>query len=109
MRPGLLALVAVLVAAWPVRAVDKEAVNASVEKGVKYLKATEGLWLTDQAGLTALCGLTLLECGVPTDDDTIQKAALAVRNGAVQSDQTYAISLAILFLDRLGEPVDVSL
>ncbi len=111
-RLGVLALAAVLLAALPARAVDKEAVNAAVEKGVRYLKArqmTDGTWSYDQIGLTALCGLTLLECGVPVDDADVQKAAAAVRAAAVNADQTYSIALSILFLDRLGESVDVAL
>jgi hypothetical protein len=111
---GLVVLaVAALTAAAPSRAADKEAVNAAVERGRKNLLATQhdtGTWASEHpTGLTALCGLTLLECGVPVDDAAVQKAAAAVRAASVTLSQTYEISLAILFLDRLGEPVDVSL
>jgi hypothetical protein len=112
MRLGVWALAAALVAAVPARAVDKEAVNAAIEKGVKSLRASQlegGTWGGDQIGQTALVGLALLECDVPPDDPAIQKAAAAVRSAAVTADQTYSISLCIMFLDKLGEPVDVTL
>jgi hypothetical protein len=112
MRLGVLALATALLAAWPARAADKAAIDAAVEKGVKHLKALQlegGTWPHEQSGLTALAGLTLLECGVPAEDAHIQKAAAAVRAAAVDADQTYSLALAVLFLDRLGEPVDVAL
>jgi hypothetical protein len=110
--PGALALATSVLLAAPARALDKEAVNAAVEKGVKCLRACQlnnGTWAGEQIGQTALTALTLLECDVPVDDPSIQKAAAAVRAAAVQMDQTYSIALSIMFLDRLGEPVDVAL
>src|SRR5262249_44964189 len=62
-----------------------------------------------KAGPTALAGLTLLECGVSLDDRAIQTAADVVRKGSVDMTHTYSLALSILFLDRLGEPEDVSL
>jgi hypothetical protein len=109
---GLLALVVALVGTCPARAADKEAIDAAVANGVKFLQGMQernGAWGNDQVGLAALCGLALLECGVSADDDGIQKAAAAVRANAVGTDQTYSNALCILFLDRLGEPVDVAL
>jgi hypothetical protein len=111
-RLVVLAVAAVLLAARPARAVDKEAVNEAIEKGVRKLKGlqgVDGLWPHAQIGLTALCGLTLLECGVPVDDRSVQAAAAAVRAAAADEENTYSLALAILFLDRLGEPVDVAL
>jgi hypothetical protein len=109
---GVSAVAVALLATVPARAVDREAVARAVDNGVRYLKAhqqADGTWAHDQIGLTALVGLTLLECDVPSDDAQLQKAVTAVRNAAVHTDQTYSIALAILFLDRLGEPVDVAL
>ncbi len=109
---GLLTLAA-LAAAPPARAADKDAVNAAIARGVKNLRslqAQNGTWANDHTtGLTALCGLTLLECGVPVDDDAVQKAAAAVRSASATMDKTYDISLSILFFDRLGEAGDVPL
>ena len=62
-----------------------------------------------QDGATALAGVTLLECGVPSDDPVVKKAASAVRQASVSLIQTYELSTAILFLDRLGDPGDVGL
>src|SRR5205085_1466861 len=55
---------------------------------------------------TALAALTLLECEVPADDPSIQKAAQAVREASVSLTHTYSLALSILFLDRLGTPGD---
>jgi hypothetical protein len=51
----------------------------------------------------------LLECGVPAKDETIQQAAQAVRSAAPRLTHTYTISVAILFLDRLGDKRDDAL
>jgi serine/threonine protein kinase len=85
----------------------------AIARGVQYLKDQQfpdGTWQHyPNPGATALAGLTLLECGVPVTDPAIQKAAATVRTAAVQANHTYSMALAILFLDRLGEPVDVAL
>src|SRR5262249_53414823 len=102
----------------------KTKVNRAIKSGVAYLKqsqAKDGTWSfpneaafqaaagdTD-AGATALAGLALLECGVPASDEAVQKAAALVRQRSVQMTYTYTLSLAIMFLDRLGEPGDVAL
>ena len=109
---SVLALGLLLLAGWPAPAASKDDINAAVDRGVKFVKTLQGpdgTWAGPQIGLTALAGLTLLECGVPADDDAIQKAAAVVRSEAVDADQTYSIALCILFLDRLGESVDVAL
>jgi hypothetical protein len=113
MRLGAAALAALLLGAAPARAADKAAVGAAVDRGVKYLKTLQlenGTWSAhDQIGMTALAGLALLECGVPADDAALRKAADAVRAAAVDATQTYSLALSILFLDRLGQPVDLAL
>ena len=105
-------LCTVLLAAPAPAKVDKDEVNKAVDRGVKYLKGLQrgdGTWPYDQIGATALAGLTLLECGVATDDPAVQKAARAVRHKSVGLTHTYSLALSIMFLDRLGERVDVSL
>jgi hypothetical protein len=102
----------------------KDQVRRAMKRGVAYLKqlqAADGTWsylenvttlLHDDSrkvGPTALAGLTLLECGVPAKDRGVQKAADYVRKGSVDLTGTYGLSLAILFLDRLGDPTDVPL
>jgi hypothetical protein len=93
---------------------EKQAkVNAAIDKGVKYLRDTQGKngqWLPGYGGhplgSAALPALTLLECGVPGSDLSVQNAATTIRNLAASNNQTYDIALAILFLDRLGDPKD---
>src|SRR5207253_434003 len=57
-------------------------------------------------GLAALAGWTLLETGLPAKDPAVQKAAEMVRRHGLTMKYTYSLSLAVLFLDRLGEPAD---
>jgi hypothetical protein len=90
---------------------EQKKVNAAIDRGVAYLKSQ--LDLLNRAdtgsyyeGLLSLIGLTLLECGVPADDPALRKAAAAVRSRAARSEHTYSLSLAVLFLDRLGDPGD---
>jgi hypothetical protein len=94
------------------RAADEQQIKFAVERGVGWLKARQnarGEWEYQESGMTALAALTLLECGLPADDPAIQKAALFIRDRAVRETRTYSVALAILFLDRLGEEVDVAL
>jgi hypothetical protein len=73
------------------------------------LQAVDGSWPTHHAGATALVGLTLLECDVPASDAAVQGAASYLRNAWTEINDgqtTYAISLVILFLDRLGDSSD---
>ncbi len=114
---------------------DPKAVSSAIDRGVAYLKKQQeydGGWdypvaqgfMTSRAlslGMTALAGLTLLHCGVDANDPSIQSAAKFVRascqawlRGGTQirgggGSQTYEISLAILFLDRLGQRGDLTL
>jgi hypothetical protein len=93
----------------PLWGADAEAVKQAVTKGVKFLKGLQrpnGTW-PNRLGATALAGLALLECGVAADDPAVQKAAAAVREESIGLTHTYSLSLAILFLDRLGDPRDV--
>src|SRR5260370_15691990 len=86
-----------------------DAVQQAVQQGVdclKQLQAADGSWPTHHAGATALVGLPLLECDVPASDAAVQGAASYLRNVWTEINDgqtTYAISLVILFLDRLGD------
>jgi hypothetical protein len=88
-------------------------IQRAIARGVFYLRAIQqkdGTWDGGEgAGPTALAGLTLLECGVPTNDPAVQKAAVAIRKAAVDMANTYHLALAVMFLDRLGESGDVIL
>src|SRR5262249_2580478 len=90
----------------------QEQVNKAIDKGVEYLKAKQlanGSWENGHPlGMASLPALTLLEGGVKADDPVIQKAARYVRDNYKQPPgyTTYECSLALLFLDRLGDPDD---
>jgi hypothetical protein len=106
------ALCIVLLAAPAPAKVDKDEVSRAIDRGVKHLKSLQkddGTWPHQEIGATALAGLTLLECGVATDDAAVQRAARVVRRKAVDMTHTYSLALSIMFLDRLGERVDGSL
>jgi hypothetical protein len=95
---------------WSLPEAEQVKVNHAIEAGVKFLKSTQtaqGPWPgTLPVGYTALPGLTLLECGVPATDPAVRKAAAFVRKACARLDTTYELSLAILFLDRLGDSAD---
>lgn len=91
-------------------------VNEAIDRGVKHLREIQqpdGRWVyydgAKRIGATALAGWTLLECDVPPTDNAIQKAAKYVREQSVTETQTYSISLAILFLHKLGDERDIPL
>jgi hypothetical protein len=89
------------------------AVNQAIEKGSMLLQRSESPWgsWTDpknehKVGYAALRALTLLECGVGPKHPGIKESASFVRANTLFLDKTYDLSLAILFLDRLGDPKD---
>lgn len=87
---------------------EQEKVNKAIDRGVQWLKKQQhqdGSW-GPRVGLAALPALTLLECGVPSDDIRIQKAVHHVRKVIPSLGTTYDLALAILFLDRLSDPAD---
>ena len=93
---------------------EQAKVNKAIEKGVDFLKINQsqtGSWggAGHALGMASLPALTLLECGVPANDPFVQKSAAFVRNHAAKNTSTYEIALAILFLDRLGDPKDEAL
>ena len=111
MRQALAAVVVggLLIAA-DARAADDAAIKQALQRGVQYLRSAQvnGVWPYQYIGATALAGLTLLECDVPANDPAVQAAAKAVREAsAANLTHTYSLALAIVFLDRLGEPGDV--
>src|SRR5205085_8216618 len=60
-------------------------------------------------GTTLLAALALLESGVPADDPAVQKAVELVRRNLGKITSTYGVSLAVMLLDRLGDPKDEEL
>ncbi|HEY7311138.1 MAG TPA: hypothetical protein VH643_17375 [Gemmataceae bacterium] len=112
LQTGLLSIVVLGITGPSCRAVDQDAVNKAIDKGVKALRtlqAENGTWPHAEIGATALAGLTLLECGAAADDKAVLRAADAVRQASLGLTHNYSIVLTILFLDRLGDPADIPL
>jgi hypothetical protein len=109
----------------PLTSEEQAKVDRAIEKGIAFLKSTqreEGGWpdkdhalprgikdWTKPLGYALLPGLALLESGVPADDLCVQKVADLLRRNTAKLNQTYGVSLAVLFLDRLGDAKDEEL
>ncbi|HEY7153386.1 MAG TPA: hypothetical protein VH575_05455 [Gemmataceae bacterium] len=101
----------------PLSKEEQAKVDKAIDKGVAYLKRTqtkEGNWPTHWknrflVGECALPAYALLEAGVPANDPAIQKAAAFIRPKVANTDDTYELSLAVLFFDRLGDAKDKKL
>ena len=84
--------------------------------GVLFLKKAQlrnGTWVAEgnnSVGYAALPGLTLLECGVATDDPAIKKrppsSAAPLSPRSIRRSAPTTWRLTILFLDKLGDPRD---
>jgi hypothetical protein len=91
---------------------EQARINQAVSRALRFLKTSQsptGTWPGDGGhpiGYAALPALTLLEGGVPMTDPTVQKAVQFVREHGPACVNTYELALAILFLDRLGDPRD---
>jgi hypothetical protein len=92
--------------------VTAKGVDAAISRGVAYLKghqSPDGSWNSNNlhpVGYASLAGLTLLECQVPANEPVVQKAAQFVRGNLANLNQTYELTTALLFLDRLGDSKD---
>jgi hypothetical protein len=95
-------------------AADPAASKAGITRGVEYLLQTQsrdGSWNTwgHELGETALAGMALLAGGQAVESQGVMAAAQVVRRLAKSDTSTYDTSLAIMFLDRLGQPIDAEL
>jgi len=85
-------------------------INKAIDRGVENLKRLggTGAWPGPQfpTGMNALAAWTLLESGVARSDPLVQKAAANLRKECVSLTNTYSLTTAILFFDRLGDPGD---
>ncbi len=92
---------------------EQQRVDKAIEKGLEYLSQHQNPGgRGNELGHAALTGLTMLECGVPADDPRVRRAANYVRAHAPNFQShpvNYQISLALLFLDRLGDVQDEAL
>lgn len=103
--PGL----AVLLLTCPVAAATPQEIMAAIAKGKSYLKNQQQAGAGTEIGIPALVGLALLETGVPFDDPVLKTIAAEIREGSFSVTATYHVALALLFLDRYGDPNDVPL
>ncbi len=106
-----LLVLAVPAAARAQNAEADEQIRTAIRRGVQYLKMhqqADGSWNYGghQVGITALAGLALAENGVTVDDPALKRAYEYVQANAPSNVQTYDISLAILFLVRVGKASD---
>lgn len=104
-------LLLLVLTALPLRAND-EKVNAAIQSGASYLLghalSPESL-ASHGIGPACLAGLALLEADVKPDHTVIQAIHKLVRSRVIAEVSTYEVSLAAIFLDRLGDPGDVAL
>jgi hypothetical protein len=121
---ALLAPLSARAAPKPLTKEEQAKVDRAVERGIAYLKNTQrkdGSWpyadrrTRDQDldtvlfGTTLLAALALLESGAPAGDPAVQKAVELVRGKLREVNSTYGVSVALLLLDRLGDPKDEEL
>jgi len=108
---GISAVALVSAAAISQDAEPDESVRTAIRKGVQYLKThqrSDGSWQysSHDLGITSLVGLALAENGVSIEDPVLKRAYEFVQAHAANQVQTYDISLAILFLVRIGKATD---
>jgi hypothetical protein len=104
-------------------AAEQKKIELAIQRGVEFLKSRQirvgpdsGSW-KDRAqhadvGYTALAGLTLLESNVTASDPAVQGAAKYIRSHVKQGfggNETYQVSVSVLFLSRLAEKADAPL
>jgi len=84
--------------------IDAEQVKVAIEQGIKFLKHQqspngtwpEGKFLSWPYGVTSLCTLALINCGVPLEDPQIKSALNSIR--AQKLTTTYSVSLQTMVL-----------
>jgi hypothetical protein len=94
----------------PAASPDDPPIRDAINRGVKFLKkqyesypftpVTDGI--DYELGRVSLAGLALLESDVPGTDPLIQKITKFVRENVLNTTKTYDVSLALMYLDRLG-------
>ena len=86
----------------------EQEIARAIDRGVRFLSANQlddGAWNepsqgNHRLGVTALAGLALMENGIAADAASILRARQVVVDLAQNSNQTYDLTLAILFLAR---------
>jgi hypothetical protein len=102
----------------PVVEKRRKRIKEAIARGVDYLKSKFDtdtfrtpymIYPSGDTGISALAGLTLLECGVSKKDPVITRLTNRVRGEGRAIKRTYTLALSILFLDRLEDPADKDL
>jgi hypothetical protein len=85
-----------------------ERINQAIDKGAGFLKkyTEDGNVGRKRPATWALRGWALLETGVPAADAVIKDLAAYVREQAPEMDKVYDLALALIFLDKLADPLD---
>ena len=89
--------------------VSAEEVKQSIERGIEFLRSKQspnGAWSEDQNnefGITALCTLALLNCGVPATDPLVAQPLKLLENQGRQHITVYVASLRIMVF-TLADP-----
>ena len=90
---------------------DDPKIAASVRAGSEYLRQTYANGTQANtghgAGSATLAGLAMVEGGVKLNDPAVLGIVESIRKTWSEENNTYAISLAILLLDRCADPADV--
>jgi hypothetical protein len=113
----LTSVLALMLACGPVEAqrpklgnAEQIQVDRAIQDGTKYLLARQQAQNDGSfpgpghpVGVTALAGLALMESGIGPEEPSMRAAAQYILKGLSTLDDTYDLSLAILFLDRFGD------
>ena len=93
--------------------ITAQQVREAIDRGVAYLKQqqrqTDPPWpdyFNQPGGVTALCTLALLNCGVPPDDEHVRRALQYLRGQRLNT--TYAVALQTMVLSRSGSKLDLA-
>ena len=112
--PILWALIAPTTGSAQQSPVDADALKASIDKGLTYLKGlqqpdgsfelppADTLETSFKLGYSSLATLTLLKCGVPPNDPSIQRAFQHLYT--LELRRTYSVSLLILCIEARYAP-----
>lgn len=91
--------------------IDAASVQRAIDRGVAYLRKTQnerGGWEEfggQSCGLSALCTLALLNCGIPKEDTDVAAAMRYLRS--FEPNETYSVALQTLVYCQLGAAGDL--
>jgi len=91
--------------------IDAATVQQSIDRGVAYLRKSRtdrGGWSEyggQSCGLTALCTLSMLNAGVPSDDPDVSESLRYLRQFA--PEETYSVALQTLVFCYVGAAADL--